>query len=103
MIRVLACAIHCCGGLFFIYHLNEAINELQDGTMSAGKKIGPINVKARINDALIETVVFAPPCPKIGITSGAFKVPRLDGNNPTQCVCEAIKMLDDSRACVIVQ
>jgi hypothetical protein len=51
--------------------------------MSAGKKIGPINVKTRINYALIEAVVFAPPCPKIGITAGAFKVPRLDGNNPT--------------------
>ena len=81
VIRILACAIHGRRGLFLADHFDKSINKLQDGPVSAGKKIGSINVEPRINDALVEAVVLAAPRPEIRVSARAFKVPPLDGNN----------------------
>jgi len=81
MIRILARAIHGRRGLFLADHFDKSVHKLQYGPMSAGKKVGPINVKPRINDALVEAVVLAAPRPEIRISARAFKIPRLDGNN----------------------
>ena len=78
VIRVLTRAIHGIRRLLLVNHFDDAVHKLQDGAVPAGKKIAAVNVEPRINDALVEAVVFAAPRPEIGVSARAFKIARLN-------------------------